>query len=67
MKHSVRKKNLSLLITVLEKVEKLSFSQRSGLSNFCVVFKSKFGVKTPLNKNIFETFNLRICPLVLCP
>ena len=66
MKHPVRK-NLSLLITILEKVEKLSFSQRSGLSNFCVVFKINFGVKTPLNKNIFETFDLRICPLVLCP
>ena len=67
MKHPVRKKNLSLLIGVLEKVEKLSFSQRNGLPNFLFVFKSKFGVKTPLNENIFETFNLRICPLVLCP
>ena len=67
MKHAVRKKNLSLLITVLEKVEKLSFSQRNGLSNFLFVFKCKFGVKTPLNKNVFETFNLRICPLVVCP
>ena len=66
MKHPVRK-NLSLIITVLEKVEKLSFSQRRGLSNFCVFFKIKFGVKAPLNNNIFETFNLRICPLVVCP
>ena len=63
MKHPVRKKNLPLLITVLEKGEKLSFSQRSGLSNFCVVFKSKFGVKTPLNKNIFETFQFKNLPI----
>ena len=66
MKHLV-KKCPSLHITVLEKVEKISFSQGNGLSSFLFVFKSKFGVKTPLHKNIFETFNLRICPLVLCP
>ena len=53
MKHPVRIKCLPLLITVLEKVEKLSFSQRNGLSNFFVRLKSKFGVKTPLNKYIY--------------
>ena len=58
----------SLLKTVLEKVEKLSFDQRNGLLNcFVGLLKLKLCVKTPLNKNIFETFNLRICPLVVCP
>ena len=50
------------------KSRKVKFLVREmGFQTFLFVFKSKFGVKTPLNKKIFETFNLRICPLVLCP
>ena len=67
MKHPGRKIYPSLLKTVLEKVEKLSFDQKWAFELFCWSFKVKLCVKTPLNKNIFETFNLRICPLVLCP
>ena len=54
MKHPVRKKCPSLLRTVLEKVEKLILVREMGFQTFLLVFKSKFGVKTPLNKNIFE-------------
>ena len=69
LKHPGRKIYPSLPKTVLEKVEKLSFDQRNGLLNcFIGHLKLNYVLKqTPLNKNIFETFNLRICPLVLCP
>ena len=37
-----------------------------GFQTFLLVFKSKFGVKTPLNKNIFESFkNLPISVMYL--
>ena len=61
MKHPV-KKYTSLLITVLEKVEKLSSSQRNGLLNFLFDFKSKFGVKTPLNK-IYLKLSIKNLPI----
>ena len=49
-----------MLITILEKVEKLSFDQKKTL---LFVFKSKFGVKTPQNKNIFETLYFKNLPI----
>ena len=71
MKHPGKKICPSLLITELEKLEKFEKWSESEKSEkwvfelFCSSFKVKLCLKTPLNKTIFETFNLRICQEVL--
>ena len=64
MKHPGNKIYPSLLITVLEKVKSYVLVREMGFEHFCSSFIVKLCFKTHLNKNIFETFNLRICSLV---